>query len=200
MTRTKDTLSVTFVMVAAMTLVAGTLACSAGSLGSGGAAQTAAPAETESVVATQVIGAQPTAADQPTAGPKSDRGTVDEARAMLQKAVEHYQSVGRDQALKDFSSRVPPFFDRDLYVVCLTADHIETANGGFPQYVGTSADQLKDVNGTPVGKMIWDAGAASSESTKYQWVNPATGKTEWKVLYLANLGTDVCGVGVYSDQ
>ena len=207
----KTNATITFVLAGALALTLAALACSAGSQNTGGAAQPP-PAETQAAAATQDTGAQPTAepteasqpteeAAQPTAGPKGERGTPDEARAMLDKAVEHYQAVGRDQALKDFTARVPPFFDRDLYVVCITSDHMITANGGFPQYVGTSADQLKDVNGTPVGKMMWDAAVANNQtSTLYDWVNPSTGKTEPKILYLANLGTDVCGVGAYNPQ
>jgi cytochrome c len=130
---------------------------------------------------------------------KADRGTPDEAKAMLQLAIVHYQTVGRDQALKDFNGGVAPFIDRDLYVVCMGSDHIETANGGFPQYVGSSADALKDVNGGPLGKAIWDSASDSAvNSVNYNWVNPVSGQTEPKTLFFQKLGTDVCGVGAYN--
>lgn len=136
---------------------------------------------------------------QPSPTGLSEHGTPDEARAMLQKAVEHYNSVGRDRALADFTGRVAPFFDRDLYVVCIGSDHIETANGGFPQYVGTSADLVTDVNGTPLGKATWDAASTTAvNSIHYQWTDPVTGQTEPKTLFFQKVGTDVCGVGVYS--
>ena len=212
MERGERTSRLTFVLAGALALALAALACSAGSQNAGGAAQTA-PAETQAVVATQEAGAQPTAAQateaaqpagtaQPAPGSSQpNRGTPEEAKSMLAQAVAHYQSVGRDQALKDFTGRVAPFFDRDLYVVCITSDHVITANGGFPQYVGTSADQLKDVNGTPVGKMMWDAAVTNNQtSTVYDWVNPASGRTEPKILFLANLGTDVCGVGAYNPK
>lgn len=129
----------------------------------------------------------------------ADRGTPAEAKAMLQKAIEHYKSVGRKQALSDFNSKKAPFGDRDLYVVCLGSDHKIVANGGFPQYVGYSADLLKDANGNSVGKQGWD-GASSKGSTevRYDWINPATRKTEPKVTYFAKAGEDVCGVGAYN--
>jgi hypothetical protein len=63
-----------------------------------------------------------------------DRGTPPEAKAMLQKALEHYKSVGRKQALADFTAKKAPFGDRDLYVVCIGPDHTMVANGGFPAY------------------------------------------------------------------
>ena len=42
----------------------------------------------------------------------SGRGTSEEAKAMLQKAVEHYGQVGRTQALADFNKMKSPFGDR----------------------------------------------------------------------------------------
>src|SRR5262249_50633554 len=61
--------------------------------------------------------AAPTATSTATAT-KGERGTPAEAKAMLEKAVEHYKSVGRTQAFADFNAKKAPFFDRDLYVFC----------------------------------------------------------------------------------
>ncbi len=151
--------------------------------------------ENPTVVPTEAAQAVPTST-------KSERGTPDEAKAMLQQAVEHYTSVGRDQALKDFNTKVPPFFDRDLYVVCMGPDHIEVANGGFPQYVGTSADLLKDNNGNPLGKAIWDSASDNTvNSADYHWVNPVSGQTEPKTLFFQKVDANtVCGVGAYNPK
>ncbi len=129
------------------------------------------------------------------------RGTPAEAKAMLQKAVAPYQEVGRKQALADFTARKPPFGDRDLYVVCLGPEHTIIANGGFPQYVGASADALKDANGKSVGKPGWDVASTKGEgSVKYQWVNSVTHKMEPKIAFFQKAGNDVCGVGAYNPQ
>ena len=74
------------------------------------------------------------------AAASAHRGTPQEAKAMLAKAAAHYKSAGRAQALKDFNARSGPFIDRDLYVFCIASDAITVANGGFPQYVGTSVN------------------------------------------------------------
>jgi hypothetical protein len=118
---------------------------------------------------------------------------------MLQQAVDHYNTAGPAQALADFNARVAPFFDRDLYVVCMGADHVETANGGFPQYVGSSADALTDTSGNPLGKSIWDMSSTDAvRSVDYHWLNPVSGQTEPKTLYFQKVGDQVCGVGVYT--
>jgi hypothetical protein len=130
-----------------------------------------------------------------------EAGTPAEAKAMLERAVAHYKDVGRKQALADFNARKPPFGDRDLYVVCLGPDHTIVANGGFPQYVGASADLLEDADGKSVGKAGWDVATAKGEgSVKYQWVNPVTHKMEAKITFFQKAGEDVCGVGAYNPE
>ena len=120
----------------------------------------------------------------------SAHGSPEEAQAMLQKAVAHYNSVGRGQALADFNGRVPPFFDRDLYVACIDSHLVISANGGFPKLVGTSVE--------PLSRAAWDSASTSAiSSINYQYTNPATGTTEPKTFYYEKVGSDVCGVGAY---
>ena len=146
------------------------------------------------------LGNEPVAAKpSPASGAKSERGTPDEAKAMLEKAIEHYNSVGRKQALADFTAKTAPFSDRDLYVFCLAADGRTTANGGFPQYVGTSADAWKDADGKPLGHRILEAGTGQG-SVDYRWINPVNLNLEHKTAFAKKVGEDVCGVGAYNPQ
>ena len=109
---------------------------------------------------------------------------------MLKKAVEHYNSVGRDQALSDFTKRVDPFFIKDLYVACIDSDLKQSANGGFPELVGSSVQ--------PLSRAIWDAATTTKVgSTNYVWVDPANGQSLPKTFYYEKVGKDVCGVGAY---
>ena len=131
----------------------------------------------------------------------SDRGTPAEAKALLAKAVAHYQDVGRQQALADFTGKKAPFVDRDLYVVCLGPDRTIVAHGAFPQFVGSSADALKDAEGKPLGRALWDAASAKGDgSVRYRWLNPVSGKTEPKVSFVQKAGDDACVVGAYNAQ
>ena len=139
-------------------------------------------------------------ATQPPQATVSERGTPDEARAMLQKAIARYNSVGREQALADFNGKVEPFFDRDLYVSCISSNRLITANGGFPSLVGSSADGVITTDGQPLGKETWDTASTSDiKSVNYQWTNPVSGQTEPKTFfYLRFSPDDVCGVGAYN--
>jgi cytochrome c len=129
----------------------------------------------------------------------AERGTPAEAKAMLAKAVKHYEEVGRQQALADFTARKAPFSDRDLYVVCLSADRTIVAHGGFPSFVGQSSDAMKDADGKPLGGAIWDAANDKGDgAVRYRWINPVSGKTEPKVSYVQKAGKEACLVGAYN--
>jgi cytochrome c len=132
---------------------------------------------------------------------KGERGTPEEAKAMLQKAVEHYNSVGRTQALADFNGKKPPFFDRDLYVACMDSKHVLVANGGYPQLVGTSADAWRDADGKAMGKAVSDVASSKGEgSVEYRWYNPVSGKIEPKVGFVQKVGDDILLVGAYNPK
>lgn len=127
----------------------------------------------------------------PTSATKSDRGTPADAQAMLKLAIQYYQTAGRAKALADFTAGKPPFKDRDLYVACIDAKLIQSANGGFPNLVGSRIE--------PISRAAWDAASTSSiGSVSYQWIDPANGQTEPKTFYYEKVGTDVCGVGAYN--
>lgn len=132
------------------------------------------------------------------AAPKGERGTPDEAKTMLEKAVEHYNSAGRETALADFTAKKAPFFDRDLYVACIGPNDTLVANGGFPNLVGQSTNSWKDADGNPLGKAIRDALARNEDSIKFRWYNPTNGKIEPKVFFFRKVGNDICGVGAYN--
>jgi cytochrome c len=140
-------------------------------------------------------GPQPTVAAgspsiQPAAGATSGHGTTEQAKTMLQEAAAHYASVGRKQALSDFNGRVAPFFDRDLYVACVDSHLIISANGGFPNLVGSSVE--------PLSRAAWDAASNNRiDSINYAYIDPVTKKTEPKTFFYEKVGSDVCGVGVY---
>jgi hypothetical protein len=140
-------------------------------------------------VATSLPVSAPTATQLPTSA-ASNHGTVAEAKTMLQKAVAHYKSVGRTQALADFTNRVAPFFYRDLYVACIDSNLTQSANGGYPALVGSAIE--------PISRAAWDAASKTKiGSVSYAWLDPATGTTEPKTFYYEKVGSDVCGVGAY---
>jgi cytochrome c len=132
------------------------------------------------------------------AAPSGDRGTTAEAEAMLARAIAHYEQVGRDQALADFTAKQPAFADRDLYVFCYGANRTIVGHGVDPALVGANFDDLRDVDGKAFGTEIWNVGRRPSGGTvEYRWMNPVSRQVEPKVSTVRSAGEDVSGVGVY---
>ena len=82
--------------------------------------------------------------------------TPADAKAMLARALDYYQANGREKALDAFNSNRPPFSDRGLYVFCIGPDRTLVADGEFREFIGQSADILKDASGEPLGRAFWD--------------------------------------------
>jgi cytochrome c len=124
--------------------------------------------------------------------------TPAEAKAMLDKAVAYYKEHGRKDALDAFNKRTPPFSDRTLYVFCIGPDKTLVADGEFREFVGQSADLIKDASGKPLGQAFWDSAQKDGHGEiHYQFLDPASQLMKPKVSYFAKAGTDVCGVGTY---
>ena len=132
-----------------------------------------------------------------TAAVAQERGTPAEAKAMLEKAIAHYNKVGQKKALADFNSK-EQWISHDLYVFCVDKRGLTLANGGFPERVGGPVPKMKTNDGTEFGKALWDAvGKKGSGEVRYSWTNPTTKVAEQKVSYVKKAGSNVCGVGAY---
>lgn len=125
-------------------------------------------------------------------------GTADEAKALLERAAAHFETVGPEQAFKDFTDTQGQFVDRDLYVFCFDLDTVTTAHGGNPALMGKDISKLKDADGKSFTLEILDVAVKSgSGQVDYKWVNPTTKKIEQKSTYVRRLGDNACGVGFY---
>lgn len=138
----------------------------------------------------------PALAAAPAASP-----TPAEAKAMLDKAVAYYNEHGRKDALDAFNKRTPPFSDRNLYVFCIGPDRRLVADGEYREFIGQSADILKDASGKPLGRAFWDIAQKDGQGeTHYLFLDPITQRIKPKVSYFSKAGEDVCGVGTYDPK
>lgn len=127
-----------------------------------------------------------------------DRGTPDEAKALVIKAVAHLKEVGPDKALADFNDPKGAYWDRDLFVFVYSADGKILCAPGIPALVGRDATVLKDVDGKEFGKMILAAATDTGGWVEYHMTNPATKKAEPKKTYAIRSGDYVLGSGAYN--
>lgn len=128
---------------------------------------------------------------------KLAKGTKDEAKALLNRAVQAVEKDGESKALAAFNQPKGPFIDRDLYVFCFD-EHMKVTAHHDPSMLGTDISTLKDSDGKAFGKEMAAIGAKGGEgAVEYKWMNPVTHKVEPKVSFLKKAGKQTCGVGAY---
>jgi cytochrome c len=127
-------------------------------------------------------------------------GTRDEAKAMVDAAVEHVKKVGSDQAFKDFTNKENKAWQKkDLYVFAYTSAGVNVAHGANDKLVGKNLIELKDPNGKLLIQELRDTAKKGGGWVEYDWPHPQTKKIESKVSYtrmMTNFDGFV-GVGVY---
>lgn len=130
----------------------------------------------------------PTSADE--------RGTAEEAQALVEKAIDRYKEVGAEKSFAEISDPKGPFVDRDLYVFVVAPDKKMVARGADQTAIGSSMVGVVDAFGNRFGDKIL---AATSEGSwvDYRWKNYVTGKNEQKSSFVKNVDGYIFGCGYY---
>lgn len=129
-----------------------------------------------------------------------ERGTADQAKALVEKGLAHVKAVGVDKAAEDFSTKEGKWHEKDLYVFVQKFDGTTVAHGGNKGLVGKNMIDLKDANGqTFIRSMIDTAKAKGSGWVDYMWTNPQSKKVEPKTTYVVRIPDyeGLIGVGIY---
>lgn len=129
-----------------------------------------------------------------------ERGTADQAKALVERGLAHVKAVGVDKAAEDFSAKDGKWHEKDLYVFVQKFDGTTVAHGGNKALVGKNMTDLKDANGqTFIRTMIETAKAKGSGWVDYMWTNPQSKKVEPKSTYVVKIPDfdGLIGVGIY---
>jgi len=128
----------------------------------------------------------------------ADRGSKDEAKALVEKAAAYLRENGKDKAVAEFNKADGLFIDRDLYIVAMSMDGIRLAHGKNQKLVGLSIEDFKDVDDKPYGKEIMDLGrGAGSGWVDYKFTDPMSKKIAEKTSYVLREGDVVIAAGAY---
>jgi signal transduction histidine kinase len=131
----------------------------------------------------------------------AEKGTADEAVAMVKKAAEYLKKNGKEKAYAEFNNPKGQFIDRDLYIFSFSAngDGIETANGAIPKLVGKNVSEMRDADGRYMIKDILAIGMSKAGNgwVDYKWPNPSTGKLDGKRTYVERVDDVIIGCGIY---
>ena len=117
--------------------------------------------------------------------PMLHAATIDEAKAMVEKADAYLKANGKDKAIAEFNNPKGQFVKGDLYIIVQDFDGIMIANGGNPKLAGQNHLQLKDSTGKAfVKEMIEVAKTKGAGVVEYSWTNPVTKKIQPKATYI----------------
>ncbi len=128
----------------------------------------------------------------------AEKGTKEEAVAMVKKAVAYLKANGREKAFKEFDNPHGQFVDRDLYVFVGDMAGRCLAHATMPQLVGKNMMEVQDPEGRFITKeRLKMLQTKNSGWQTYKYLNPKTKKVETKSTYMERVGDLYIGVGVY---
>ncbi len=128
----------------------------------------------------------------------ADKGSAEEATAMVKKAVAFLKANGKDKAIAEFNNAKGQFVDRDLYIFVVDKDGTTLANGVNPRLVGKNVMELKDADGKPFIKTLLEIGNTKGSGwLEYKWSNQTTQKMEQKATYVEKAGDLLVACGIY---
>ncbi len=130
----------------------------------------------------------------------ADKGTADEAVALVKKAAAYLKANGKDKAYAEFSNPTGQFVSKDLYVfVYGLNDGVNLAHGANAKLIGKNLIDLKDANGVYIVKEFLKTANSKTGTgwVDYQWPNPVTKTMEAKSTYVEKAGDVMIGCGIY---
>ena len=136
----------------------------------------------------------------PASAQDKSKGTAAEATAMVDKAIAHIKKVGREKAFADFSSKQPPWKDRDLYVVVYDLKGKVLAHGSNEKMINKDVLELRDNDGKYFVKERVEMMSKSPDAKgwqDYKFMNPVSRQIEPKQMYLRRFEDVIVGCGIY---
>jgi signal transduction histidine kinase len=126
---------------------------------------------------------------------------VDDARKMVEKAVQLCRDCGRDVALAEFSKTDGNFVKGEQYVFVLSATGQMLAHGVNGDYIGKDFLHVVDFDGRRfIAEIIRKAGEKDTGWTEYKWINPKSGDEEHKTVYFQKHDGMIICSGIYQGK
>jgi cytochrome c len=128
----------------------------------------------------------------------AERGTSDEAVALVKKAIAYLKANGKDKAFAEFSNPSGQFKDRDLYIMVYDMSGNNKAHGANAKLIGKNLSEIKDADGKYIVKSFIEvAGSKGTGWVDYKWPNPVSSAVEPKSTYVEKYDDILLGCGIY---
>jgi hypothetical protein len=129
-----------------------------------------------------------------------ENATPEEARAMVERAVEFLNGHGRDALCADVNKlSAGQFVERDLYIMVLNIDDYKfVAHGLNPRVLGADIRNSKNIEGKYYMRELVDKGKHEGQGwVEYKWNHPVTNEVIDKATYVQRVGDLVIACGAY---
>ncbi|GAB2837494.1 cache domain-containing protein [Pseudoduganella ginsengisoli] len=132
-----------------------------------------------------------------------ERGTAEEAVALVKKGAAFYKANGKEKLAAEINSRSPMFQEKDLYLfMSPAAGGALIAHGANAKMVGKTLGDMRDVDGVNFVQKFRDV--ANSKEGKgwvdYKWPNAKTGQLEQKSTYIERVDDVYLAAGIYKGK
>lgn len=132
------------------------------------------------------------------AATSAEKGTAEDAVAMVKKAKEFIKKNGQEKAFAEFNNPNGQFVQGDLYVMVYDMDGLNKAHGGNPRLIGKNLLDIKDANGVYIVKSFIDVATTKGKGwVDYKWFNKVSNAVESKSTYVEKYDNVLVGVGIY---
>ncbi len=132
-----------------------------------------------------------------------ERGTAEEAVALVKKATAYYKANGKEKLAAEINSRSPQFQEKDLYLFMSPASGgALIAHGANAKMVGKTLGDMRDVDGVNFVQKFREV-ANSKEGhgwVDYKWPNAKTGQLEQKSTYVERVDDVYIAAGIYKGK
>ncbi len=131
------------------------------------------------------------------AGAAGDQGSLQEAEAMVKKAIVYYDKHGKEKSMPEFSRSPGPFVDRDLYVTVYTLQGVPLAHIN-PRLIGKDLTELRDPDGKYIVRDRMELAQKQGKGWQdIKFFNPVSKKIEPKRVYFEKHANLVFACGAY---
>ncbi|MES2259761.1 MAG: cache domain-containing protein [Pseudomonadota bacterium] len=128
----------------------------------------------------------------------AERGTPEQAVALVKSAITYMKANGKEKALAEFNNPNGKFKDRDLYIFVVDFNGMALAQGANPKIAGKNVIELRDGDGKYFVKSYIHLAREKGQGwTDFRWVNPVSSALEQKSVYVEKYEDMVVGSGVY---
>jgi cytochrome c len=128
----------------------------------------------------------------------AERGTAEEAQALVARAIDAYEAEGA-AAFQKMTAPSAEFRDRDLYVFVIGPDHKTVAHGGDAKLVGMDATQNIDPDGKPFGRVFVEQANEAGSWVDYKMLDPQSGQVLPKSSWIVRHDGYIFGAGIYKE-